>query len=83
MILLDAFNAGWRATLENGEVVPILRANGMVRAVVEPAGNHVVTFTYETPLLKVGAAASLAGFVIGLGLIMYRRGRTGRTTGTA
>jgi len=46
-VLLDAYDVGWRATLEDGEVVPILRANGMVRATVVPAGNHVVTFIYR------------------------------------
>ncbi|MDA2909470.1 YfhO family protein [Nitrospiraceae bacterium AH_259_D15_M11_P09] len=69
LILLDAFNAGWRATLENGDEIPILRANGLVRALVVPAGLHVVTFAYRTPLLREGAIVSLAGIVIGVVLI--------------
>ncbi len=83
LVLLDAYDVGWRATLEDGEPVPILRANGMVRATVVPAGNHVVTFIYETPLLKAGAATSLAGVILCVGLILYGCGRTGGTTGTA
>ncbi|MGH7164742.1 MAG: YfhO family protein [Nitrospiraceae bacterium] len=71
LILLDAFDAGWRAVLETGAGLPILRANGLVRAVVVPAGDHVLTFRYQTPLLKAGALASLAGLVIGLALVAH------------
>jgi hypothetical protein len=75
LILLDAFDAGWRATLENGEEIPIMRANALVRAVVVPAGSHVVTFSYETPWLKHGTALSLLGVAVCLGLIMHHRWR--------
>src|SRR5206468_8903537 len=44
LILLDAFDKGWRATLESGAEVPILRANALVRAVIVPEGVHTVTF---------------------------------------
>lgn len=69
LILLDAFDKGWTATIETGDELPILRANAQVRAVVVPAGAHVVTFRYETPLLRAGAAASLAGALLCLGLM--------------
>jgi len=75
LILLDAFDQGWRATLESGVKVPILRANALVRAVVVPAGTHVVTFSYRTPLLKAGATASLVGCLLCLGLISHARWR--------
>jgi len=71
LILLDAFDQGWTATLENGLELPIMRANALVRAVVVPAGLHTVTFRYETPLLRVGAAASLAGMMLCLGMIVH------------
>jgi len=70
LILLDAFDKGWTATLETGAALPILRANVLVRAVVVPAGHHTVTFSYQTPLLKVGAWASLAGVLLCLGLLV-------------
>jgi membrane protein YfhO len=75
LILLDVFDQGWTATLENGVKVPILRANALVRAVVVPAGTHVVTFSYQTPLLKAGATASLVGCLLCLGLITHARWR--------
>jgi hypothetical protein len=82
LILLDSFDTGWTATLDNGVAVPIRRANALVRAVVVPAGTHRVTFAYQTPLLKAGAWASLTGVVVCLGLVaqarwLPRRRRTG------
>ncbi len=69
LILLDAFEAGWRASLEDGHELPIWRANALVRAVAVPAGTHHVTFTYRTPLLVVGAWFSVAGLFICAGLL--------------
>jgi len=81
LILLDAFDKGWTATLESGLGLPILRANALVRAVVVPAGVHVVTFSYETPLLRVGATVSLAGCLLCLGLITHARWRRRHPSG--
>jgi len=71
LILLDAFDQGWTATIESGLELPIMRANALVRAVVVPAGDHTVTFRYETPLLRVGTAASFAGMLLCLGMIVH------------
>jgi hypothetical protein len=70
LILLDAFDQGWTATLESGLELPIMRANALVRAVVVPTGVHTITFRYETPLLRAGAAVSLTGMLLCLGLIV-------------
>jgi len=75
LILLDAFDQGWTATLEDGVEVPIRRANALVRAVVVPTGAHMITFRYETPLLYAGAAASLFGMLLSLSLIVHARWR--------
>lgn len=61
LILLDAFDPGWRAVLDSRLPVPIMRANGLVRAVVVPAGSHTVTFRYRTPWLTEGMWLSLCG----------------------
>jgi hypothetical protein len=50
-----------------------------VRAVIVPAGSHVVTFSYQTPLLQQGAWASLTGVLLCLGLIAHARGRRRHT----
>jgi len=82
LVLLDAFDNGWTARLENGTELPILRANALVRAVVVPSGAHVVTFSYRTPLLRAGAAASLAGCLLCLGLISHAWWRRRYPTGS-
>ena len=71
LILLDSFDKGWTATLESGLALPILRANALVRAVAVPAGIHVVTFFYQTPLLKAGATVSLVGCLLCTGLLTH------------
>jgi len=76
LVLLDAFDQGWTATLEDGVKTPILRANALVRAVVVPAGNHVVTFSYQTPLLNAGAWVSLAGVLLCIGMLAHVRRRS-------
>jgi hypothetical protein len=76
LVLLDAFDQGWTATLDGGIELPIMRADALVRAVAVPAGAHVVTFSYQAPLLRAGALASLAGTLICAGLLAHARRRT-------
>jgi hypothetical protein len=71
LILLDAYEQGWTATLDGGAELPILRANALMRAVIVPAGSHVIAFSYRTPWLKAGAWASLTGVLLCLGLIAH------------
>ena len=80
LILLDAYEKGWTATLDGGAELPILRANALVRAVIVPAGTHLITFSYRTPLLKAGAWVSLTGVLLCLGLIAHAR-RQARVNG--
>jgi len=64
LVLADAFEPGWTARIEGGGELEIFRANGLVRAVVVPAGHAQILFHYETPWLRLGACFS------GLGLLM-------------
>ncbi|MDO8545996.1 MAG: YfhO family protein [Nitrospirales bacterium] len=79
LILLDAFDKGWTATIETGDELPIMRANALVRAVVVPAGSHAIAFSYQTPLLKAGAWVSLTGVLLCLGLIVHEHRRKRRS----
>lgn len=54
------FGAGWSATID-GAPAPLLRANVGFMAVRLPAGDHEVRLAYETPLLRAGAACTVAG----------------------
>ncbi len=64
LVLADAFEPGWKASIDGGGELDIFRANGLVRAVLVPAGRNRIVFQYETPLLKVGAWLSMVGLVL-------------------
>lgn len=46
LILHDLYHPAWTARVDT-QPVPILRANGLFRAVALPAGEHHVTFSFE------------------------------------
>ncbi len=58
-VLLDAFAPGWSATVDGADA-PILRADGLFRAVRIEAGAHRIAFRYRTPGLRAGATVSVA-----------------------
>lgn len=58
VVLNEAMFKGWTATVD-GRPVPILVANGFVRAVEVPAGHHVVFFSFTTPGLATGIVITL------------------------
>jgi hypothetical protein len=62
LVLADADYPGWTA-LVNGQPAPVLRADGMFRAVAIPAGESRIVFAYQPGwwpgVLIVGAAAWL------------------------
>ncbi len=67
---------GWSAEL-NGEEVPILRANHLLRAVALPeAGSHELILRYTAPGWHAGLAISLAGFLLCGGLLLADRRRS-------
>lgn len=58
LVLTDTHYPGWQATLD-GQGVTILRADVLFRAVLVPAGSHVIEFRYRPRTVQVGAAISL------------------------
>ena len=61
-VLSDRWYPGWRATV-NGAEAPVLRANGVFRAVPVPAGVSDVEFRFVPASVLVGAAISLAALL--------------------
>jgi hypothetical protein len=57
LVLVDAYNPGWRATVD-GEDVPVLRANMAFRAVSVGAGRHVIEQAYHPRSVVVGFMVS-------------------------
>ena len=57
--LLDRFDSGWHATIDNQEV-RVFRVNQLFRAVYCRKGEHVVRFYYQQAGLQAGSILSLA-----------------------
>lgn len=79
--LADLWYPDWKATVD-GKPVEILRADHLLRAVVVPAGQHMVEFRYESASVKRGLVLSIASAVVALlllvaGWLTGRRGRGG------
>ncbi len=72
LVVTEAFDDGWRAEVD-GAPTPLLRANGLFRAVRLDAGRHLVVFRYRPRAVLAGALASAAGLVALLALLS--RGR--------
>jgi hypothetical protein len=72
VVLADAFDPGWRATLD-GTAVPLLRANLGFRAVSAPAGRHRVEMVYRPRALWLGLAVSVTALLTALLLLLRPR----------
>lgn len=57
------YKKGWKAFLDGNEV-PFIRANYVLRAMEVPAGNHVIEFSFEPAVWVVGERVSLAGSLL-------------------
>ncbi len=68
VLLTDTYFPGWRASVDEREV-PVVRANGLFRAVPVPAGEHRVVLRYSPFTFQLGGYLSVMGlFAIVLGL---------------
>lgn len=53
----DSYYPGWKAEID-GERVPVYMADGLVKGVIVPKGEHIVRFYYAPDSLKYGAMIS-------------------------
>ncbi|SVD80653.1 uncharacterized protein METZ01_LOCUS433507, partial [marine metagenome] len=58
----------WKASIDN-EPVETIKVNGIIRGVEVPAGNHVVSFSYDKFTYKTGNTISFVSFAIALGFV--------------
>lgn len=72
VVVADAYDAGWRASVDGAEA-PIHPANLLFRAVPVPAGRHDVVLAYRPTGVRVGAGVFLAGLAGTLGVGLWRR----------
>jgi hypothetical protein len=77
VVLLEAYDPGWRATVD-GRPVPVERANVTFRAVSVPAGHHTIEMRYRPLSVAVGAGISFLTVAALLFLAIASRRRAAR-----
>ena len=65
---------GWKATLEDGTPVDLLRANWTLRAAVLPAGEHTLTMRFEPESYRLSTRVSRASSISLLLLLLLAAG---------
>ena len=71
LLVRDTYDTGWRARVD-GQPAPIVRADGLFRAVRVAAGRHVVEFVYRPRAFFAGLAVSLAALAAALALFVRK-----------
>lgn len=66
------YSSGWSATMD-GQPAEILQANTGFMAVAVDGGAHDIEFSYMTPGLVMGAWCSVAGVILFIGILVFRR----------
>lgn len=69
LALLDQFDPGWNAFIDEKEV-PIYRANIGTRVVAVPKGNHNLRFQYHVPGFKAAAIISILTWFTLIGVLI-------------
>ncbi len=72
LVLSEVYYPGWRATVD-GAAAPLLRADVALRAVPVRAGAHRIEMVFDPWSVKAGIAASLASFLVVIGILILRR----------
>ncbi|HTF11886.1 MAG TPA: YfhO family protein, partial [Asanoa sp.] len=76
LVVADALQSGWAATVDGAPATLVPADNGMV-AVAVPQGTHTVRLAYRMPMHNVGAWVSGFALVvligIGAGVLIRRR----------
>jgi len=72
VVVADAWDAGWRATVD-GTPTPVLRADVLFRGVRVAAGTHNVRLRYRPPGVILGALLTLTGALVWAALFLSDR----------
>jgi hypothetical protein len=78
LVLSETHYPGWRANVD-GAPRPIERVDFSLMGTSVPAGRHAVVFEFVSNVQRAGAALSVAGLLLGAGLIVPRFRRKTRT----
>lgn len=63
LVLNEVYYPGWKAYVDGNEV-PVMKADYLLRAISLESGSHKVLFSFEPVKLKVGALLSLLAFFV-------------------
>jgi len=72
LVITDLYYPGWKSYVD-GKESTIYRADGLVRAVFVPEGDHTVEFSYMPKSFVVGVVISFTTGALLLGLFMYSK----------
>ena len=72
LVLSDNWFPGWNATLD-GKSVPILEADGALRAIAVPGGVHRIEMRYSPASIGWGGAVSLMTFLVIAAMAVIRK----------
>ncbi len=72
LFLADTYDPGWSATLD-GKPVPVRPAYVAFRAVLVPAGEHQVVFSYRPVGILLGGAITGVGLIATIFLVFIKR----------
>jgi hypothetical protein len=73
LVLLDTYDPDWKVDVD-GTAAPLMRANGIFRAVHLRQGTHLVTFTYRPSKFYLGAQVSaVTALVLAIACLWERR----------
>ena len=84
LLVADVHDPGWRVTID-GAPAQLHRANGLIRGVFGPGGEHTVRFEYRPPELRIGltiSAISVLTIAVLVGWAFQQRRATQRTHST-
>lgn len=70
LVVNEGWSPGWKAYID-GSDSRIYRANYVAQAVVVPAGEHEVIFSYDPPAFKAGLVISGVSLAVWLGLLVF------------
>jgi len=76
LLLADLFYPGWQARVD-GKRVSILRADGVLRAVYLPAGEHTVELIYRPASFFIGGIISLGSVAVWAVLLLVGSSKIG------
>jgi hypothetical protein len=74
LVMSEVYYPAWKAYVD-GRPAPVYAADGLLRSVAVPAGEHEVEFRYESWALWAGVAISLVACAALAGLVVAASGR--------